>query len=125
MLNDWAVPKMSEMGTQCAGHEGAGVIVKIGSQVKELKVGMRAGFKPIADTCGSCEHCRQGNETYCAKAVLTGLHCDGEYTRIPWSSTSDLPCRFVQAVHRLPRTIYNSHPRRSFRLCRGSHHVLG
>lgn len=79
MLNDWAVPKMSAMGTQCAGHEGAGVIVKVGDQVKELKVGMRAGFKPIADTCGSCEHCRAGNETYCAKAVLTGLHCDGSY----------------------------------------------
>jgi D-arabinose 1-dehydrogenase-like Zn-dependent alcohol dehydrogenase len=80
MLNDWAVPKMTEMGTQCAGHEGAGVIVKIGDQVKQLKVGMRAGFKPIADTCGTCEHCRVGRETYCAKAVLTGLHVDGEYT---------------------------------------------
>jgi len=45
MQNDWAVPKMSEMGTKCAGHEGAGVIVKIGSAVKNLKVGMRAGFK--------------------------------------------------------------------------------
>lgn len=45
MLNDWALPKMSEMGTKCAGHEGAGVIVKVGDQVKTLKPGMRAGFK--------------------------------------------------------------------------------
>lgn len=45
MLNDWAMPKMSEMGTKCAGHEGAGVIVKVGDQVKTLKPGMRAGFK--------------------------------------------------------------------------------
>jgi D-arabinose 1-dehydrogenase-like Zn-dependent alcohol dehydrogenase len=50
MLNDWATPKMSEMGTQCAGHEGAGVIVKVGDQVKALKPGMRAGLKPIQDT---------------------------------------------------------------------------
>lgn len=89
MLNDWAVPKMTEMGTQCAGHEGAGVIVKVGDQVKELKVGMRAGFKPIADTCGSCELCRGGKETYCAKAVLTGLHVDGEHPRSSSRISSD------------------------------------
>jgi D-arabinose 1-dehydrogenase-like Zn-dependent alcohol dehydrogenase len=45
MLNDWAMPKMSDLGTKCAGHEGAGVIVKVGDQVKHLKPGMRAGFK--------------------------------------------------------------------------------
>jgi NADPH:quinone reductase-like Zn-dependent oxidoreductase len=45
MLNDWALPKMSDLGTKCAGHEGAGVIVKVGDQVKNLKPGMRAGYK--------------------------------------------------------------------------------
>lgn len=45
MLNDWDLPKMSVFGTQCAGHEGAGVIVKVGDQVKNLKPGMRAGYK--------------------------------------------------------------------------------
>ena len=93
MMNDWAVPKMSDLGTQCAGHEGAGVIVKVGSQVKALKVGMRAGFKPIADTCGSCEFCRGGNEQYCAKAVLTGLQCDGEHPSNRVTTYSDLACR--------------------------------
>ncbi|ORY11920.1 chaperonin 10-like protein [Clohesyomyces aquaticus] len=79
MLNDWALPKMSDLGTKCAGHEGAGVIVKVGSQVKNLKVGMRAGFKPIADTCGVCELCRSDLECYCPGAVLTGLMVDGSY----------------------------------------------
>lgn len=36
---------MSDLGTKCAGHEGAGVIVKVGDGVKTLKPGMRAGFK--------------------------------------------------------------------------------
>jgi len=49
MLNDWATPKMSAMGTKCAGHEGAGVIVKVGDQVKSLKPGMRAGLKVCQD----------------------------------------------------------------------------
>lgn len=79
MMHDWATPKMSEMGVQCAGHEGAGVIVKVGDQVKNLKVGMRAGLKPIQDTCGACELCRTDKECYCANAVLTGLMCDGSY----------------------------------------------
>jgi D-arabinose 1-dehydrogenase-like Zn-dependent alcohol dehydrogenase len=45
MLNDWAVSKMPDLGTKCAGHEGAGAIVKVGDQVKNLKPGMRAGYK--------------------------------------------------------------------------------
>lgn len=45
MVADWEAPKMSVFGTKCAGHEGAGVIVKVGDQVKTLKPGMRAGFK--------------------------------------------------------------------------------
>ena len=54
MLNDWALPKMSDLGTRCAGHEGAGVIVKVGSQVKTLKTGMRAGLKvPNIPLCRS------------------------------------------------------------------------
>jgi D-arabinose 1-dehydrogenase-like Zn-dependent alcohol dehydrogenase len=44
MLDDWAILKMSDLGTKCAGHKGAGVIVKIGDQVKSLKPGMRAGY---------------------------------------------------------------------------------
>jgi len=79
MLNDWAMPKMSELGTKCAGHEGAGVIVKVGERVKSYKVGQRAGFKPIQDVCHTCEYCRSGRETYCLKAVFTGGACDGSY----------------------------------------------
>lgn len=79
MMNDWAVPKMSELGTKCAGHEGAGVIVKVGERVKSLKVGQRAGHKPIWDVCHNCEFCKAGRDSYCLKSVFTGLHCDGMF----------------------------------------------
>lgn len=82
MLNDWALPKMSEFGVRCAGHEGAGVIVKVGERVRKYKVGQRAGYKPIQDTCGVCEHCKAGKEVYCGGAVLTGLHIDGRWISI-------------------------------------------
>ncbi|KAK4912158.1 hypothetical protein LTR49_019346 [Elasticomyces elasticus] len=36
MMNDWAVPPMSHFGTTCAGHEGAGVVVKVGSKVTKM-----------------------------------------------------------------------------------------
>ncbi|THY49636.1 alcohol dehydrogenase [Aureobasidium pullulans] len=49
MMEDWGMPPMSQFGTKCAGHEGAGVIVKVGERVKNLKVGQRAGLKPIQD----------------------------------------------------------------------------
>lgn len=77
MLNDWDVPSMSSLGTVCAGHEGAGVIVKVGAQVKTMKVGQRAGIKPVFDTCGACNQCKSGRDNYCQKGVHTGLHVDG------------------------------------------------
>ena len=78
MMNDWStMPKMSSFGTQCAGHEGAGVVVKVGDRVKGIEVGQRAGFKPYADVCHTCQYCKRGEEVYCASAVVTGLHCDG------------------------------------------------
>ncbi|KAF1351416.1 alcohol dehydrogenase [Delphinella strobiligena] len=79
MMNDWALPKMSVFGTQCAGHEGAGVIVKVGSSVKNLKVGQRAGFKPLADVCHTCAECKAGKDNYCQNGVFTGLVADGSY----------------------------------------------
>ncbi|KAI4853024.1 alcohol dehydrogenase [Aureobasidium sp. EXF-8845] len=96
MMEDWGLPPMqvqrsltnkthiltitrSQFGTKCAGHEGAGVIVKIGERVKNLKIGQRAGLKPIQDVCHTCEYCKTGKETYCLNSVMTGLHIDGSY----------------------------------------------
>ncbi|KAL4861696.1 hypothetical protein BDV12DRAFT_203750 [Aspergillus spectabilis] len=94
MANDLGLGSMSSYGTKCAGHEGAGVIVKVGERVSRLRIGQRAGFKPIADACGTCEHCRAGKDAYCANSVLTGLHTDGsyqQYVRSPERYTTLIP----------------------------------
>jgi len=94
MLNDWNAPKMSFFNTKCGGHEGAGVIVKIGENVKYLKVGQRAGIKPFINVCHVCQDCRTGRDNYCLKAVLTGLHKDGSYKQYvasPESYTTIIP----------------------------------
>jgi propanol-preferring alcohol dehydrogenase len=83
MMEDLPMPKMSSFNVRSPGHEGAGVVVKIGSDVKTWKVGDRGGVKPMWDTCMNCEWCWDGkHETYCAGAIATGLTVAGEFKDI-------------------------------------------
>lgn len=78
MLNDLGTGKMSDCGVRSPGHEGAGVVVKVGSNVTDVKVGDRGGVKPVWGTCGSCRMCwDHRTEMYCPKVKMTGLHCPG------------------------------------------------
>jgi len=78
MLEDLDMPTMRQFSVRSAGHEGAGVVVKVGRDVKSWKVGDRGGVKPMWDVCGECELCWDGmHETYCPKAVFTGLAVPG------------------------------------------------
>ncbi|EPS26342.1 hypothetical protein PDE_01278 [Penicillium oxalicum 114-2] len=79
MQNDLGTPPMSAFGVRSPGHEGAGVVVKVGTNVKNFKLGDRAGIKPLLDTCGSCHLCWEDKETYCKGAVHTGLMMPGTY----------------------------------------------
>ncbi|KAH9205118.1 chaperonin 10-like protein [Leptodontidium sp. 2 PMI_412] len=94
MMNDWNVPPMSTFGVKCAGHEGAGVVVKLGANVKNWKVGDRGGIKPLLDVCGACDLCWDGKENYCQKGVYTGLAATGSYQQYvvsPAKYTSPIP----------------------------------
>lgn len=77
MLNDLGSPPMSHFGVRSPGHEGAGVVVKLGSNVTNWKLGDRAGMKPVFDVCHQCELCWGDKECYCPKAVHTGLMATG------------------------------------------------
>ena len=80
MMNDWAMPKMSDFGVRCAGHEGAGVVVKVGTKCQDSwKVGDHVGIKPLLDVCRNCEQCWNGRENYCGKALYTGIAVPGTY----------------------------------------------
>jgi propanol-preferring alcohol dehydrogenase len=79
MLEDLPMPKMSAFNVRSPGHEGAGVVVKVGANVTNWKVGDRGGVKPLWDVCMNCEWCWDGkHETYCAKGIVTGLMISGE-----------------------------------------------
>lgn len=81
MLEDLPIPRMRDFGTVSPGHEGAGVVVKVGSNVKGWKVGDRGGVKPMMDVCFNCELCWDRRETHCPSAVATGLSVNGQLSR--------------------------------------------
>ncbi|CCF60811.1 hypothetical protein KAFR_0L02000 [Kazachstania africana CBS 2517] len=61
------------------GHEGAGVVVGMGSNVKNWKIGDKAGVKWLNSTCMTCEHCELGNEPSCLKSEYNGFTRNGSF----------------------------------------------
>jgi len=61
------------------GHEGAGVVSKVGSGVSRVKVGDRVGLPFLHSSCGACEHCLSGWEQLCVSQTTTGMKKDGCY----------------------------------------------
>jgi alcohol dehydrogenase, propanol-preferring len=51
------VPTIRDFSARSLGHEGAGVVVALGLNVKNWRVGDRAGVKPAYDTCFNCGLC--------------------------------------------------------------------
>ncbi|OAL02227.1 GroES-like protein [Phaeosphaeriaceae sp. SRC1lsM3a] len=56
----------------CLGHEGAGVIEQVGPEVKYLKKGDRVGWGYEHNSCGHCDQCLTGRETYCPEREMYG-----------------------------------------------------
>lgn len=47
------------------GHELAGIVREVGTDVTKFAVGDRVGVGCFVDSCGECEHCRAGHEQFC------------------------------------------------------------
>ncbi|KAI1424228.1 alcohol dehydrogenase [Xylaria sp. FL1777] len=55
----------------CVGHEIVGKAIKVGSQVKDIKVGDRVGVGAQVWSCLKCPQCKSNNDNYCPKKVDT------------------------------------------------------
>jgi len=73
------------------GHEGVGVVDKVGAAVSTFKPGDRVLISCIS-SCGKCSYCRRGMYSHCATGGwILGNTIDGtqaEYVRIPHADTS-------------------------------------
>ncbi|MFT4019830.1 MAG: alcohol dehydrogenase catalytic domain-containing protein, partial [Agriterribacter sp.] len=58
------------------GHEGAGIIVQCGTDVKDLKPGDRVAAHPVV-SCGVCEECMRGLQHLCSRMGHSGIDRDG------------------------------------------------
>ncbi|MEU6853220.1 zinc-dependent alcohol dehydrogenase [Actinacidiphila alni] len=61
------------------GHEGVGVVERLGEGVERLAIGQRVAVPWLGSACGRCEHCLSGWETLCESQVNTGYGCDGGF----------------------------------------------
>ena len=73
------------------GHEGVGVVHKIGAAVTQFKTGDHVLVSCIS-SCGKCEYCRRGMYSHCTTGGwILGNKIDGtqaEYVRTPHADTS-------------------------------------
>jgi alcohol dehydrogenase, propanol-preferring len=61
------------------GHEGVGIVERLGEGVTEVVVGDRVALPWLGYACGACEYCTTGWETLCEKQRNTGYSIDGGY----------------------------------------------
>jgi threonine 3-dehydrogenase len=74
------------------GHEYAGVIVAMGSEVRGLAIGDRVSGEGHI-TCGYCRNCRAGRRHLCRNTVGVGVNrpgCFAEYMALPASNVFKL-----------------------------------
>jgi L-iditol 2-dehydrogenase len=80
VLEWYRVPKAPRV----LGHEATGIISKVGSQVKNIKVGNRV-FVSHHVPCNQCRYCQRGNHTACHTLHTTNYYPGGfaQYVKIP------------------------------------------
>jgi L-iditol 2-dehydrogenase len=83
------------------GHEAAGVVAQVGSEVDRFKAGDRVTFDSTI-YCGNCFFCRRGDLNLCDRRRVLGVSCGdyrqhgafAEYVAVPEHIVYSLPERF-------------------------------
>ncbi len=75
------------------GSDAAGVVEKVGENVKHIPIGRRVMVSPGL-SCGKCDRCLTGHDHLCPKFDLLGRSRDGvcaEYAAVPAGNVFDIP----------------------------------
>ncbi len=63
---EWGIPNYPVV----VGHEIAGVVTAVGSEVTKHKVGDHVGVGCMVNSCGECRYCKAGLEQYCQPGAI-------------------------------------------------------
>ena len=87
------------------GHEIAGIVAEVGSEVTRHAVGDRVGVGCMVDSCGECRYCQAGEEQFCANGNVGTYGAkgkDGEITQGGYSThivvTEDFVVRIPEGL---------------------------
>ncbi len=82
--NEWAASDKTLQLPTVIGHEAVGVVVEVGSEVRQVKPGDRIVNDPIIP-CGYCRQCRSGNISMCVNREIYGKRrgAFAEYAVLP------------------------------------------
>ena len=89
------------------GHEIAGIVTAVGSEVTKYQVGDRVGVGCFVDSCRECAQCRAGEEQYCTNPGMVGTYNgvgrDGQPTQGGYSGAIVVDENYVLRIpDRLP-----------------------
>jgi len=79
------------------GHEFSGVIVELGNNIKNFKLGDRVVAETNAEVCGDCELCRAGRFCLCPYRKQLGAEKDGAF--------ADYVLTREQTLHKIPENV--------------------
>ncbi|OBK86733.1 NAD(P)-dependent alcohol dehydrogenase [Mycobacterium sp. 1165178.9] len=80
------------------GHEIAGVVTAVGSEVTKHKVGDHVGVGCMVNSCGQCSSCKAGLEQYCSRGTIFTYNAtdkDGTITQGGYSQAIVVDENFV------------------------------
>jgi len=90
---------------QVVGHEIAGYVTEVGSEVTLHKVGDKVGVGCMVNSCRECENCLAGEENYCLEGntgTYTAVDRDGTITQGGYSThivvVEDFVLRIPEAI---------------------------
>jgi len=96
MENSWrGLPFPTQPG-QVGGHEGVGIVVKLGpgAEQSRVKLGDRVGIKWVAYACGACAACLEGEDGVCFNQKVSGYYYPGtfqQYALAPANYVTPIP----------------------------------
>lgn len=70
------------------GHEGIGIVEKLGDGVTDRTVGERVAIPWLGRACGRCRYCIDGRETLCEAQQNSGYSIDGAFAEYAVASST-------------------------------------